>query len=160
MKKIVLLVALFAAFYLHARTSFSESHVTNWLSKHVTRAMSGDLAACDDFADNMEVALTAEGRRGRWEVEGGKNEMCGYLKQSAALLTVLQARTSSQFEDIRVVPSDFPWMSARVTYKQRTDVDVQRLPRLAIESEDELVLVRTFSGIKIKSVQSTSTGGL
>lgn len=160
MKKIVLLVALFAGFYLHGRTSFSESHVTSWLGKHSARAMSGDPGACDNFADDLEVALTAEGAKGRWEVEGGKNEMCGYLRQAAAVFTVLQASTSSEFSGLRVVRGGFPWTTARVTYTERTSVQAARVPGFQIESEDELVLVRTLSGLKIKSVKSKSTGGL
>ncbi|MFL6672649.1 MAG: hypothetical protein ACJ8LG_05060 [Massilia sp.] len=160
MKKIFLLVALCGAFYLHARTSFSESHITTWLGEHSAKAMAGEPSACDDYADDMEVVLRAEGRRGAWEVEGGKNQMCGYLKQSAAVFTVLQASTRAEFQDLRVVRDGFPWMKARVTYSQRTDVSAQRIPGFTIASEDELVLVRTLSGIKIRSVQSKSSGGL
>jgi hypothetical protein len=160
MKKILVLAALFGAFYLHARTSFSESHVTTWLGKHNVKAMSGDQSACDDYADDMEVVLRAEGQRGAWEVEGGKNEMCGYLKQSAAVFTVLQASTSAEFQDLRVVRDGFPWLKARVAYSQRTAVRAQAMPGFTIASEDELVLVRTLTGLKISSVQSKSSGGL
>jgi hypothetical protein len=160
MKKLVLLAILLGGYYLHGRTVFAESHVMAWLGKHEASAMSGDPAACADFSDDLEVSLTADGARGRWDVEGGKNEMCGYLKQAAAVFTVLQASTSSQFDDVRIVRAGFPWTRARVSYRQRTAIRADRVPEATIASEDELVLVRTVSGLQIKSVKSTSTGGL
>jgi hypothetical protein len=60
--------------------------------------------------------------------------VCSELKQTAAACTVLQASTNTQFDEPQVVLSGFPWLSA--------------------VSEDSLVLVRTPSGIKIKSIES------
>ena len=160
MKKLVLLAVLFGGYYLHGRTTFSEAHVMNWLGKHEAAAMSGDPAACEDFTDDLQVSLTAEGTRGRWEVEGGKNEICGYLKQSAAALTVLQASTNADFSDVKIVREGFPWTAARVSYRQRTAIRAERVPETTVTSEDALVLVRTPSGLKIKSLESSSAGGL
>jgi hypothetical protein len=161
MKRLLLLLLIaLGAFYAHARVSFAEPRVVNWLINHSARAMGGESSACDDYADDMEVNLVAEGRRGQWEVEGGKDEMCGYLKQAAAAFTVLQASTESQFDSVTIERGGFPWMSARVKYTQRTTVQAARLPAMTVESEDTLVLVRTLSGIKIKSVASRSAGGV
>lgn len=122
--------------------------------------MSGDTTACDDYTDDVEVVLTAEGRRGRWEVEGGKNELCGYLRQAAAAFTVLQASTNTRFDDVRIERGPFPWMRARVTYTQVTSVSAGGIPPLEIESRDVLELQRGLTGLKIRSVESASTGGL
>ncbi|MCX2860478.1 hypothetical protein OOZ63_01320 [Paucibacter sp. PLA-PC-4] len=78
--------------------------------------MSEESSACDAYADNLQVTLSPDGRRGKWDVEGGKQEMCDYLKQAAAAFTVLQARTHCEFDDIRIVRDGFPWTSARVSY--------------------------------------------
>jgi hypothetical protein len=160
MKKLVLLAILLGAYYLHGRTVFAESHVMAWVGQHHASAMAGDPAACADFSDELEASLTADGAHGRWEVEGGKHEMCGYLKQAAAVFTVLQASTSAEFDNVRIVRAGFPWTHARVSYRQRTAIRAGRLPDAAIASEDELVLVRTLSGLQIKSLKSTSSGGL
>lgn len=159
-KKIVLLGLLAAAFYVHARVSFGDARVMSWLAGHTARAMSGEREACDDFTDDVEVTLLAQGRRGHWEVEGGKDEICGYYKQGSAALTVLQASTNTQFDDLTVVRSSFPWRSATVSFVSRTSVNVRGAPPTTIESEDTVTLVRTLSGIKIKSLESRSTGGL
>lgn len=160
MKKILFLLALLAAYYAHARITFSEPRVTAWLMSHESKAMSGNTSACDDYSDNLEVNLKAQGRSGRWEVEGGKNEMCGYLKQAAAAFTVMQASTSSEFSDFKISPSGFPWNSARVKYLQLTHINLSGMPPMTVKSDDTLILVRTISGLKIQKVESQSTGGL
>lgn len=159
MKKLVLLAVLFGAFYLHAESTFSRTRLTNWLEEHSLHAMSGDPKACDDYADDMQVELSADGQKGTWEVEGGKNEMCGYLKQSAAVYTVLQATTNSQFDDLRVVRKGFPWTRALVSYTQRTQVQAAGVPPMTIISDEVVELQRTLTGLKITSVKSKSTGG-
>ena len=161
MVRIVLIaVALLGAFYAHARFTFSEPRVMGWLTQHTARAMQGDSMACDDYADDLKVELTAKGQRGRWEVEGGKAEMCGYLKQSSAALTVLQARTQTDFENVRITPGGFPWTTARLQYTQRTSVQAQGLPGTTMVSQDTVVLARTASGLRIRALQSQSSGGL
>lgn len=160
MKKVLLLLALFAAFYGHARITFSEPRVIAWLADNSVKSMSGDSSACDNFADDVTVSIAATGSRGTWEVEGGKNEICGYLKQASAALTVMQASTNMEFTDVEVDRGGFPWLQARVTYKERTTIQAAGLPRITSLSDDTLVLVRTLSGLKIRSIDSKSTGGL
>lgn len=113
-------LVLLGGFYAHGRYTFSEPKVMGWLVQHTAHGMQGDSAACDDYADDVKVELTAKGLRGRWEVEGGKEEICGYLKQSSAALTLVQARTQTEFEDVRITRGGFPWTTARVQYTQRT----------------------------------------
>jgi len=161
LKKLLLACALFCAFYVHARITFSEPRIVSWLSNHYVKAMSGDTTACEDYTDDAEVTLNAGGARGTWEVEGGKNEICGYYKQAAAVFTVMQASTSSNFTDVVISRGGFPWMQARVTYKQKTTIQAAgSIPAAAAYSDNTIVLVRTLSGLKIKSVDSKSTGRL
>jgi hypothetical protein len=159
MKKLLLLCALFGAFYGHGRFTFSEPRVAAWLTSNSAKALSGDSAACDAYTADATVNLRAEGARGTWEVEGGKDEICGYLKQVSAALTLTRASTSTEFTDLVVVRSGFPWLQAEVSYQEKATIQV--LGRsVTATSDDTLVLVRTFSGLKIKSVESNSTGGL
>jgi hypothetical protein len=156
-KKLLLLLAVFGAFYAHARFSFAEPRVMSWVGNHSAKAMSGDNSACDDYTDDVAVALTSKATGGTWEVEGGKDEICGYLKQAAAAFTVLQASTHSEFDQVRIVRSGFPWLSAKVSYVERTTVQAGPLPTMLTTSEDALVLVRTFAGIRIKSIESKAS---
>lgn len=153
-------LVLLGCFYAHARFVFAEPYVMDWLAQHSARAMQGDAAACDDYTDDVKVALTARGQSGRWEVEGGKAELCGYLKQSSAALTVLQARTQTEFGNVRLQWGGFPWTTARLQYTQRTSVQAQGLAGMNVVSEDSLVLARTPAGLRIRELQSESSGGL
>src|SRR4029077_4185928 len=89
------LLGLGAVYYAHGAHTFSQSSVQSWIADHEAREMSGSYSACNDYADDVEVSLTSERTKWRWEVEGGKEEICGYIKQNAAALTVLQASTES-----------------------------------------------------------------
>lgn len=130
------------------------------MQEHLRKTMTGDNAFCDDFADDMKVSISAEGGDGPMEMEGGKAELCEYTKQTVAAFRVIRASTHSQFDDVRVVRSGFPWLKAEVTYAQTMTVQANGIPSLTTESQETLVLVRTLSGLKIKSVKSHATGAL
>lgn len=160
MKRLITIsMALFAAFYAHSKIVFSESNVMSMLTKHNTKALSGDSSACDDYSNDVVVDLTAEDPRGRWEVEGGKDELCGYLKQASAALTVLQASTSSEFTDVSISHSGFPWMTARVKYTERTVINAAHVPAVTSVAHDEVTLSRSLTGLKIIALKSASRSG-
>jgi hypothetical protein len=145
MKKAILLILLaLGAFYGHARLTFAEPRVMSWLMEHDSKVMSGDASGCDDYADDVRVSLSAQGRRGPSYVEGG--------------MKLMRASTNSQYDQVEIVRHGFPWTTARVTYSQTVRMQIPGLPGFSVESEDELVLVRTLSGIKIKSLESRSSG--
>ena len=159
MKKLLFLLVLFAAFYAHARISFAEQRVLSWLLENSNKYLTGDSSVCDNYADDVEVSLIAKAPRGTWQVEGGKAELCGYLKQSSAALIVMQASTNTAFSKVRIEPGPFPWMQAKVSYTEKTTMQMAGLPPVNALGENSVVLVRTFSGLKIKSLESRSTGG-
>lgn len=159
MKKLLLILVLFAAFYAHARINFAEHRVLSWLLENSNKYLTGDSSVCDNYADDVEVNITAKAPRGTWQVEGGKAELCGYLKQSSAALIVMQASTSTNFSNVRIQPGPFPWLQAKVSYTEKTTMQMAGLPPVNALGENAVVLVRTFSGLKIKSLESRSTGG-
>jgi hypothetical protein len=61
---------------------------------------------------------------------------------------------------VRITRGGFPWTTARVQYTQRTSVQAGPMPSLTIVSEDSMVLARTASGLRIRELQSQSSGGL
>lgn len=158
MSKIIIALLLIVGYYVHGRWMFSDMHVQRWVAEHSARAMSGDSKACDDFTDNVEVNLVSHNRGGRWEVEGGKNEICGYLRQASAAFILLQAQTNTRFENLSINRSGFPWTSATVSYTEHTTINSANLPTINATSKDTLVISRTLGGLKIKSLNST--GGL
>src|SRR5262245_58867050 len=91
------LIVAGVAYYAYSAHSFSEGSVRSWLAEHERREMAGNDSACDDYDDNVEIELTSDSARGKWEVEGGKDQICGYIKQAAAAYTVLQAQMHTEF---------------------------------------------------------------
>lgn len=160
MKRLIIIsFALFAAFFAHSKFVFSESNVMTMLAKHNAKALSGDTSACDAYSNDVEVELTAEDPRGRWEVEGGKDELCGYLKQASAALTLLQASTSSEFRDVSISRSGFPWVTAVVNYTEHTSITAAHIPQIKYISHAEVIISRSITGLKIIKLKSTSKSG-
>lgn len=125
---ILLLVGL-VLFYVQSRIAFSESHVMKWISEYSTKSISGDSTVCDDFTDDVEVNIYAETTQGHWEVEGGKAEMCGYIRQAAAASIMLNASNSVEFDGLQVERGGFPWTTAQV------NIILRRLCRQSISRQ-------------------------
>lgn len=134
----------------------SSAHVEKFLVEHNTLAMNDPVAACDNYSDKVAVTINHKTADGTWEVEGGKNELCGYLKQSQAALVVMQANTSGHFENMNVI-SSFPWRKAHASYDEINTVSMGALGTISSTTNDNVDIKRTLTGLEIVSV--TSTGG-
>src|SRR5262249_28097809 len=100
-----LLILLFGsgvAYYAYGAHMFSQGSLQSWISNHDAREWSGSDSACEDYADDVEVSVTDDRPKGRWEVEGGKEEICGYIRKSSAAFTLLDAETSTTYEDLSI----------------------------------------------------------
>ncbi|MFG6446620.1 hypothetical protein ACG0Z6_00035 [Roseateles sp. BYS180W] len=154
--KIFLFATAFLAYFAHAEYVFSERHLKSWVANHAAKAMSGDPAACDNFTTDAEVVVHAEMLQGTWEVEGGKDEICGYLKQASAAYILLQAQLHTEYDDFVITRSRFPWLKAEVSYTAQSLMSRAQLPNIRSTSEETMVLSRTLTGLKISSVQAQS----
>jgi hypothetical protein len=154
MKHLLFILAIcLGGFYIQSRMAFSESHVMRWISEYNNKAITGDSTVCDDFTNDAEVNILAETGQGHWEVEGGKDEMCGYLRQASAAFIVLQA----QFDSLHIERGGFPWTTAQVKYHYKATMQADRIPTMIVDGNDTLILSKgIFSGLKIKSLESKS----
>lgn len=158
MKRLLLILAIgLGIFYIQLSFAFSEANVMRWISEHDARAASGDAKACDDFSDNMQASVIDDSPQGRWEIEGGKDEICAYIKQSSAAFVVLQASASTAFDQVQIERGGFPWTTVQVKYHYKTTLQAQRIPTMTMDGNDTLILAKGFSGLKIKSLDSKST---
>ena len=151
-----LLIAAGALYLAQSYYLLTPSHIESFLMDHQVLAMNDPVAACDDYSDDIEVMIHHTTPDGRWEVEGGKNELCGYMKQSQAALVVTQASASGHFENMDVSTS-FPWQSARANYDEISNVTMGALGSISSKTHDTLKIERTLTGLEIVSI--TSTGG-
>ena len=100
-----LFIAVSALYLGQSYYLLSSDHVEQFLADNNTLAMNDPVAACDNYSDDMTVMIHHNTPQGTWEVEGGKNELCGYMKQSQAALVVMQASTSGYFDNMEVATS-------------------------------------------------------
>ena len=134
----------------------SSGHIEKFLVEHNTLAMNDPVAACDNYSDKVEVMINHEIADGTWEVEGGKDELCGYLKQSQAALVLLQAETSGHFENMEVI-SSFPWRKAHANYDEINNVSMGTIGTISSTTHDDIEIKRTLTGLEI--ISFTSVGG-
>lgn len=150
MKAVLFVAVCCAAYYAQAQAYFSESNVQQWLADHSSKALQGDVQACEDFADNVRATLEAE-HGVVWQVTGGKAEMCHYLRQSASILAATKPQT--RIEQVRIEPTGFPWLAATVSYVEHTQVQGNKQAATQeFASSNQVVISRTLSGLKIVSL--------
>jgi hypothetical protein len=158
MKYIVMAALAMAAWWAHAQLVFSEPRAMRFVAEHAAKAMSGNGKACDDYSDDVVIDIVSEDPTGRWEVEGGKEEICGYLKQAAAAMTVMQAQSNSRYDNVTIRRGGFPWTRAEVSYTEHTDINMrmmgQAVGTMNAVSEETVTLRRGLSGVMIAGLKS------
>ncbi|MGZ8250250.1 hypothetical protein [Methylomagnum sp.] len=160
MKKLGWLVLVLAGFYGDGYRRFSEGNVRQFLVDFSMNAYQGNHeTVCGLFADDVDVSINDQSPQGRWEVEGGKEEACGYIKQTSAAFMTLRAHVDTSWDDIVIKRSGFPWLTAEITYQQTTHItagDGIPMPAMTAVSDDALILKRTLGGLRIVKLQSDS----
>ncbi|WP_201595257.1 hypothetical protein [Psychrobacter vallis] len=151
-----LLIACVVLYLGQSYYLLSSSHVEKFLFDHNTLAMNDPVAACGNYSNDVMVMINHTTPEGTWEVEGGKDEMCGYMRQAQAALVVMQANTSGHFENM-LVNTSFPWQNARTSYDEISNVRMGSMGSISSKTHDTLEIKRTLTGLEIVSV--TSTGG-
>ena len=157
MKLLLWPLLLVAAWIGHGRLMFTESRVMPLVTQNTMQVFSGDNKACDFYTDDVQVDLESDQRAGRWEVEGGKDELCGYLRKAAAAFVLLGAQVHTEYSDVKLERKGFPWTEATLRYTEHVTVQADKLPTMNFTSDDELILVRTLTGVKVRSVHSRGT---
>lgn len=156
MKLLIWPLLLVVAWIGHGRLMFTESRLMPMLSAHAAQVYAGDTRACELYTDDVQVEILAEDRQGRWEVEGGKDEVCGYLRKAGAAFALLDANIHTEFSEVALQRKGFPWTEATLNYTETVTVQAAKLPAMTVVSRDELTLVRTLTGVKIRVIRSHS----
>lgn len=116
--------------------------------------------ACEQYDDKVEVSLYFDEPDGRSEVEGGKDEICAYLKKGQAAFVFMNASVSTSLHDMQVRPSGFPFLKATATYRQTSEIIMQPdgspfAVKMSSVSDDKLEIKRTLTGLKITKMHGT-----
>lgn len=160
MKKLGVILVIFLGYWLDGHRQLSENNVRKFLLDQAINTYQGNNeTVCDTFADEVEVDVVDRGPQGRWEVQGGKNEVCGYIRQASAAYMVLRARMETSVEDLVVQRAGFPWRTAEISYRQKTNISAGNgppIPTMTAISDDHMTLKRTLGGLRITRLEAKS----
>jgi len=145
-----------AGVYVTGYLSLSESSANAFLNSWEKLSLDGNAhAQCELLTDDFEVSIKDHTTPRDAHIEGGKEDFCAHIKTISAAMALLQPTTNVRRENFTATRSfAHPW-TADVSY---TEFRSTSIPRAGIqqntESEDKLVLVKTFGGVKIQRLES------
>ena len=160
MRKLFWLGVLAAAFYGHSRFVFSEPAMMSWMQKQDQMAMRGEDGMCDGYASDLRFENRSTTARGAMLIDGGKEDLCEYLKDASAAFRATGASVNNNIELLGIEPSGFPWMSATVKLRQSSTVRMRGAPAIIEVAETTTVVRRTLRGREIARFDSSSEASL
>ena len=158
MKKLLWLGGLLGLFYGHAWWTLSEQRAQRWIEQHERAVLEQKEGVCKDFTFDTEVSVRAVHAKGEWQLDGGRDHVCGYIKSANAFVRVLKPQISTQTEVLGFERSGCPWMSATAKVRQSTTFTLINGMTMAEEGEATYVLRRGLGGLQIAGLTLRSEG--
>lgn len=159
MKKLLVTATVaVATLYLHGRLVFSGDAVQRLVVAQDQDMYSGRVEqACDRFAKDATFEIDERGVGGTGKLSGGREEMCQMLQQQAAAMKLLSLSVNTEYSNLTVRRSGFPWLTADIALDSRVTIDgMPGVGRMVTKAHEEATLVRGFSGVKFRRVQAQS----
>lgn len=130
------------------------STVQKFIEQSQLTAMNDVSKACEeDYHDKVEAIINFDQPDGHWEMKGGKNELCDYMKQNTAMLKMTQGDVTWRYENWQV-SSSFPWQSVTANYTEVVDINMPKVAKMSSISQDKIVLKRSLIGLKFIKIVS------
>jgi hypothetical protein len=155
MKTLIWLVVLVAAgIYGSGYWSFREASVKALLDKWEVETRRGDSQAiCDQFNPDMTFSTHATVNGRSIDREGDRSLMCADIQKLLPTLAKVVTEDNVTRDNLKVThPGLHPW-TAEVSYTEHRDRTLRNAMHLKTVSEDHLVLVKTFEGIRLKRLE-------
>ena len=157
MKKfIVLLIFALAGVYGIGRFNLGESGAMRFLAKMESLMSEGKTEEiCAMFHDDLEVDIEDHSGESTETVNGGKKEFCELTTVTVAGLQLVPHTMSVEFTDVTSTQTlSKPWTGS-VSYSEHRTFGIPAANvSLQTVSEDEITLVQTFSGVKLRKIKS------
>lgn len=96
--------------------------------------------------------------KGEWQLDGGRDHVCDYIKSANAFVRVLKPQVSAQTEMLSFERSGFPWMTATAKVQQTTTFSLVNGLTMSEQGEATYVLRRGFGGPQIAALTLRSEG--
>jgi len=157
MKKLIVLALLaLIGVYGVGRFNLGEAGTMRFLMKMESLIREGKSdEVCAMFHDDLEVDITDHSGESTQTTNGGRKEFCALTTEVVAGLQLLPHSSTVEYTDITAKQGlSKPW-TGEVSYSEhRTLSFMGANVSLRTVSEDEITLVQTFSGVKLRKVKS------
>ncbi len=158
MKKVVLMGLLILMWiYGSGYWAFTETNVNNLLDEWELASARGDAeAVCSTFADDMTFSMEEHAPAETFNREGGKDELCAYLRKMVPALARAVSSRNLKRDDLTVKRSWLhPW-SAEVSYTEYRTTVLASGPNIKTISNDRIALVKSLKGVLVRRLESVS----
>jgi hypothetical protein len=157
MKKIVFLLILAAAVvYGIGRVKLGESGAMHFLTNMESLINEGKAdEVCEMFHEDLEVEISDDSGESPTNVSGGKQEMCDLTRATVAGLRMVPHSTNVEYTEVNSKQDWLhPW-TGELSYLENRSFSIPGANfTLRTVSDDEITLVHTFSGVKLRKLKS------
>lgn len=157
MKKLLALAALAVlAVYAIPFFSLSERGAQRFLDELEALSIEGKSAEyCERLHADLEVSINDRSGDPPAVFDGGEQDFCDYVSTAAKGMHLLGVSMDVKRNDFKVTRGWLhPW-TAQVSYQEDRVTTMSRINvRLHTHSEDELTLVQTFQGVKLRALKT------
>jgi hypothetical protein len=155
-KLVVLLILALIGVYGVGRFNLGEAGAMRFMTNMEMLMSEGKTEeVCAMFHDDLEVDISDHSGESTHTVNGGKKEFCDLTTQVVAGLQMLPHSSNVEYTDI-AAKQDLtkPW-TGEVSYSEHRTFSIQGAgASILTVSEDEITLVQTFSGVKLRKLKS------
>ena len=157
MKKILFLLVLAAiGTWGIGRAKLGEAGAMRFLTNMETLMRDGKAdEVCALFHEDLEVEISDDSGESPQNVSGGKAELCDLTKVTVASLNLVPNVMTVDYTDV-TAKQDYlhPW-TGEVSYHENRSFTIRGTDlTLRTVSNDEITLVYTFSGVKLRKLKS------
>jgi hypothetical protein len=157
MKKLVVLL-IFSALAIVGigRFNLGEAGAMRFLTKMEMLMGEGKSdEVCAMFHDDLEVAIADHSGESTQSTRGGKKELCALTAEAVAAMQLVPHSMNVNYTDVTAKQTlSKPW-TGEVSYSEHRTFSVPGVNvSLRTVSEDEITLVQTFSGVKLRKLKS------
>jgi hypothetical protein len=155
-KPVVLLIVLLLGVYGVGRFNLGESGAMRFMT-HMEALMNEGRSeeVCAMFHEDLEVEIADHSGESTQTTSGGKDELCDLTRTTVAGLQLLPHSMRVEYTDVTAENAwSSPW-TGNVSYAEHRTISIPAAnATMRTVSDDEITLVQTFTGVKLRRVKS------
>jgi len=157
MKKVVFLVILaVVGTYGVGRMKLGEAGAMRFLMNMETLMRDGKAEeVCSLFHEDLEIEISDDSGESPKNISGGKQELCDLTKATVAGLSIVPHSMNVDYTEVNAKRDWLhPW-TGEISYLENRSFSILGANvTLRTVSHDEITLVHTFSGVKLRKLKS------